>query len=66
MIPYTVRFWVVSLVEEAWPAVLTTKLLLLTVRLDPLTAKPLVAVAFWRLVAPLTVNAPPKYTFPEE
>ena len=46
----------VILVEEAWPAVLTTNLSLLTVRLDPLTAKPLVAVAFWREVAPMTVR----------
>ena len=45
-----------SLVEEAWPAVLTTKLSLLTVRLDPDTAKPLVAVAFCREVAPMTVR----------
>ena len=45
-----------SLVEEAWPAVLTTNLSLLTVKDDPDTANPLVAVAFWSEVAPTIVN----------
>ena len=54
----------VNEVEEALPAVSTMKFCPLTLKDEPETAKPLVAVAFCREVVPTTARPPPAILIP--